>query len=127
MSIVKTTWVMAILTLASPAPGQTHPGLTMVFAECIGRFSAETEHAWLMGDPEADFYATRRTTFLSLLQATAPESEARRALSYRIEVKMAHAQLLSLATFGTNKQRAERARYRAKHHIDTCLSLLLDS
>ena len=47
--------------------------------------------------------------FTTLLEATQPPEDSRAMLSYRIEVKMAHASLLTRATFGTDAKSARRA------------------
>lgn len=108
---------------AAPA----NPSLVQVFAGCAGRFSAEMEHAWLMGAPEARAIEAHRLRFLSLLAAIMPPQAARQMLSYRIEVKLAHAALLTLATFGENSQRAGQAARLARQHVTSCQSMLLDS
>ena len=89
--------------------------------------SAEMEHAWLINDPAADQFEGQRRTFLSLLDATLAAGHARDALRRRIEAKMAHASLLSIATFGQRPIRAAEARRRAKWHLSVCMELLLDS
>lgn len=115
--------VTAMMLLTAPAT--SHAGMTQVFAECVARLSAETEHAWLMGGQEADTYQSQRLVFLTLLDATLSQDSVRRTLSYRIEVKAAHSSLLTLATFGQNEQRATQARNLAARHLAGCQRLLL--
>lgn len=107
--------------------GATGVPLFQQFAGCAGRMSAEMEHAWLINDPQADTYKTQRLTFLSLLDATMPAGQERDVLAARIDAKMAHAALLTAATFGTAPDRAARARKRATWHVSMCRDMLLDS
>ena len=101
--------------------------LTRIFAECVGRYSAEREHAWLIGSPDAEALDDQRNAFLSLLDATMAQNEASRALTYRIEVKMAHHALLTRSTFGQDSRLAAQARQLARHHLGACRRLLLQS
>lgn len=89
--------------------------------------SAEMEHAWLTNDPAADAYKGQRLTFLTLLDATLPAGQERAALHHRIEAKLAHASLLTIATFSDRAERADHARTRAEWHLSACTEMLLDS
>ncbi|MEP1612083.1 MAG: hypothetical protein ABJL72_09190 [Roseobacter sp.] len=108
------------------SPTYPNSPLSHTFAGCVGRFSAELEHAWLMSKPETSDLEAQRLTFLSLLDATLTQEHARKTLTYRIEVKMAHASLLTLATFGQDAHHARKAKNAALRHITTCQNLLLD-
>ncbi len=126
MSSLKTLLLAGvILPLSAPvfASGPLH----YVFAECVGRFSAEMEHAWLLGDTEADAYQDRRETFIALMEATMPTEAARDVLAYRIDNKIAHAALLTAASFGQDDKRAQRAKIIAQSYRKSCERLLLDS
>ena len=101
--------------------------LAQTFAGCAGRMSAEMEHAWLINDPAAPDYEGQRLTFLALLDATMPRGQERTVLHHRIEAKLAHASLLTIATFSDRADRADRARTRAKWHLSACTEMLLDS
>lgn len=96
-----------------------------VFAGCAGRYSAEMEHAWLMGDSDSDVLQAQRSAFVSLLEATTPQGQERSVLSYRIDTKLAHASLLTLATFTDDEQKADVARSLAQQHLSQCRTLLL--
>jgi hypothetical protein len=96
-----------------------------LFARCSGQLSAEREHAWLTGHRDADQLDRQRRAFLALLEATPRPGNAQTAMAYRIEAKMAHAALLSQASFSLDAGRADRARQLAAHHVGTCQSLLL--
>ena len=126
MSSLKTFLVCLCLALFLPATARTSENLFEVFAGCAGRLSAEMEHAWLMGDPEASTLEHQRLTFISLLEATQPEDAAHRALTHRIEHKMAQASLLTIATFGVDTRRARIAHAPALTFRHKCEPLLLD-
>ncbi|MGC3940914.1 hypothetical protein ACOTTU_24205 [Roseobacter sp. EG26] len=119
--------ILLILFLALPMSGRTAENpLVSAFASCAGRFSAELEHAWLMRDAHTDEIARRRTQFIDLLDATAPDDWRRIVLHLRIDAKMAHARLLSAATFSDEVDRSQRAMRRAKSEIDYCTGFLLE-
>lgn len=121
-------FLRATVALLLAANGSlAHDGLHHVFAGCVGRLSAEMEHAWLVGSAEADALADQRLVFLSLLEATTSPEHARTTLSYRIEVKMAHASLLTQATFHGDTPRARAADDMAFAHLSACRRLLLDT
>ena len=125
MSGLKTI-LLTCLSLAAAAPqARADAALHELFAACVGRYSAQMEHAWLMQTADAAEYESRRLTFLSLLDATVPEGRARETLSYRIDVKMAHASLLAVAEFSDNADRARAARQMAARHIASCQALVL--
>jgi hypothetical protein len=117
----------ALLIFCMSMPVSVAASVSDLFAGCVGRLSAETEHAWLMGDPAAENLESQRATFISLLSAVTSQNEARRVLTYRIQVKMAHASLLTLATFGADEVRSARARVLAGQYLRSCQNLLLDS
>lgn len=112
-------------TWTSPAFALDH--VHYVFAECVGRFSAEMEHAWLLSDPEADALQVRRSTFIALMEASMPTQKAREVLAYRLDNKIAHASLLTIASFGRDPDHAQRAREKARFYRVSCEQLLLDS
>ena len=84
-------------------PAQAEP-LAYIFATCTGRFSAELEHAWLMGNPETESIAHRRAQFEDLLYAVATDGEHRNLLNRRINAKQAHAQILQQAGISVLRQ-----------------------
>ena len=120
--------VLVMLVAASLATQSfADNALFRIFAECAGRFSAEREHAWLLGDPGADHYEAQRLVFLSLLNATLPQGRARDALAHRVDVKMAHASLLQRASFSRDPDLISSARNLAASYRKSCQHLLLDS
>ncbi len=112
-------------TISTELPAQE--SLSRAFAECAGRYSAEREHAWLTGHSDIPYLEVRYAAFLSLLEATQHAATVGQHLSYRIDVKVAHATLLKRATFGRDLALAHRAKQLATHHVDKCDTLLLDS
>lgn len=108
------------------AAGAAEP-LFETFAACAGRFSAELEHAWLMGTQDFTETSHRRTQFVSLVEAATPHDLRRRALEVRIDAKMAHAQVLTRATFSTQPSQQVWAAQRAAASLRHCEDLLLDS
>ncbi len=102
-------------------------GLFKTFAGCVGRMSAEMEHAWLLNTESADKLKAQRMTFISLLDAVTPAGREREALIVRVDTKMAHASLLTTASFGTTPTRSRHAQRRAERLVSQCRALLLDS
>lgn len=125
MGSLKTFLCVLQATLLFSASTQAQEGIAQTFAGCLGRTSAELEHAWLLGTPNADALQTQYIAFGDLLQASQPPDDARNILKYRIEVKMAHASLLTNASFEQNEKRAVRSRYLAARHMSACQTLLL--
>ena len=125
MSRIKTFTLILLAFFALARPALASGDLHIVFAGCVGRFSAEMEHAWLMGDGSADTYEGHRSAFISLMEATMPEGSGSRVLHQRLDHKMAHASLLTLATFGTDARRARAASLAAKSYRLECEQLLL--
>jgi len=126
MSRMKTLLLAGVI-LPFTAPAFASGPLHYVFAECVGRFSAEMEHAWLLGDDRADLHENRRHTFIALMEATMPSEAARDILAYRIDNKIAHAALLTTASFGQDERHAQRAKIIARTYRQSCEQLLLDS
>ena len=89
--------------------------------------SAEMEHAWLINSKDATTFEQQRAVFLSLLDATREPDMTQAALALRIQTKLAHASLLSKASFAQNETLAEHAEHAANAHILACKMLLLDS
>ena len=100
-----------------------------VFASCLGRFSAEMEHDWLMGG-DGEAARKERRLFESLLDAVLPDASrgglgGARLLHMRIEAKHAQARLLQAAQFQDDPRRAERAGRVALRHVSQCRALVL--
>lgn len=126
MSGLKTLVLAGVVWTIAPSAFALGP-LHHVFAACVGRFSAEMEHAWLIGDAEADALQDRRRSFIALMDATMPADAARDTLAYRIDTKIAHAALLTTASFDQDMRRAQQAKVTARAFRLSCEQLLLDS
>ena len=110
------TLILFLNGFAAAAPGDT--GATI--ATCLGRFSAEVEHATLLGQDRAEI-AAGREVFLELYETVG----SRALLALRIRAKTEQARLLELAWFGTNARHADLALRKANAQISTCTGLLL--
>ena len=120
------TGLFGALAMAAPqAQAAMEDDLTKTFAYCAGRLSAEVEHAWLMGDADADRLEDRRDETLVLLAAVTEEVDSGPVLDLRIRAKQAHARLLLDASFHTDPEIAGRARRLAATRIRACASMLL--
>lgn len=127
MGRIKTYLLAGIISAVSATQSVALDGLSKTFAGCVGRMSAEMEHAWLINSDAADDFEAQRLTFISLLDAVTPPEQARKALAMRVDAKLAHAALLTTASFGTTAQRSTQAKQRARWHVGLCRRLLLDS
>ena len=125
MSRMKTFICAGTLSLLGAFPAWSLNSITDVFAGCAGRYSAEMEHAWLMGADTAAHFADQRLAFVGLVEATKSDGEGRAILHRRIEAKQAHARLLQIATFHEDKRSAQMARNTAMAHLSSCGKLLL--
>lgn len=119
--------MLAALLIAPVTGNATEQAWAPVFASCAGRYSAELEHAWLMQDDRATQIADHRRHFIDLIDATAPRAQLRDLLNVRIDAKLAHATLLSLATFSKDEDRALWALRRARSELAHCSGMLLKS
>lgn len=127
VSRIKNTVCWVCLGFLSAAPLAAQTNLFLVFAECAGRMSAETEHAWLFPQIEPEPLKNERQKFVSLVEASVPEESYQAALNHRIEAKFSHASLLTLASFGDDPQGAADARKQASRYVAQCRLMLLDS
>ncbi len=109
------------------AGAQAAEPLFETFAACAGRFSAQLEHAWLMGEGDFSETSHRRAQFVNLVDAATTHDQKRRALEVRIDAKMAHAQVLTRATFSISPEQQVWAARRAASNLQICTDLLLDS
>ena len=119
---------LVLLLVVLPLPGRAADmPLANTFASCAGRFSAEMEHAWLIADDRADRFKDHRAAFIDLLEAVVASDGKRDALNWRIEAKIAHADLLSRATFSNDADQSAWALRRASANIALCETYLLKS
>lgn len=114
--------LIAFLTL-------THPAMTKAdianplyhFASCTGRLSAQLEHEWLLATNEDSMTEEHRQAMLDLLQATMGDADGRQVLAWRIDAKVAHASLLTRATFKDDSWAAQRA----IQMVQACTSIMM--
>ncbi len=78
------------------------------------------EHQWLVDGPASEATARSREAMLALVDAVAPKGDAARVIGWRIEAKVAHAALLTRATFGRDRLAKQRADDLIRH----CLALI---
>lgn len=117
---------VAAQTLTASATTTGHlPQIAVEFAVCTGRLSALMEHQWLISDPAADETHDLRAAMIQLLEAVTTPQTARAALYVRIDAKVAHAGLLTRATFNTDPKDADWAKHRASEQIGACQAMLL--
>ena len=95
------------------------------FATCVGRLSAQMEWQWMFDGPGSEETQRQRAGIIELMEALIPPEQGREVLAWRVEAKMAHAYLLTRATFGQDKRAAQRAERLAVRQIGECRSLLL--
>lgn len=125
MGRMKTILITLCISLGGGGAASAAEDVSKLFAACAGRYSAEIEHAWLVGTVETAAFETRRSEFVTLVEATAPPKGARHLLNHRIEAKFAQAKLLSLAMQQNDRRRARLARQLATAHLKACALLLL--
>ena len=111
---------------AAPKPALAYDDLLDIFAECAGRYSAELEHQWLMGDPTSEQTELERAQILDVMFALMdPERDASVTLARRLEAKFAHSRLLQRAAFDPDQDSAVWAQGRSRNEIRRCASLVL--
>ena len=105
MCALKTLAMTLVVLASSHGAARAMIDLPREFATCAGRYSAMMEHAWLMQAPEAAEYARLRAAFLALVDAV-DDGPGGVTINRRVEAKAAQAELLRMATFGTEPGRA---------------------
>ena len=91
------------------------------FATCTGRLSAQMEHEWLLQDNAAEATEAYRATMIELVQAVMEPGQGRSVLQWRVDAKLAHAALLTRATFKEDQWAAVQA----QRLVLSCTSLLV--
>lgn len=125
MSRTKRLLIAAMLLSPSALRAGPQDDLPWIFTACAGRYSAEIEHAWILGRSETTQYENQKQAFVTLAEAITPDPGSPELLNHRIEAKYAQARLLTLATFQTDPKRARLAQRMASTHINACKMLLL--
>ena len=114
-----------VLALSLVQPANAAEPLHIVFAQCLGRLSAEMEHHWLMQDPRAEATEVHRATMIALTDAVTPAGFERETMHIRLEAKFAHKALLARAAFNEDPEDARWAAARARDAAARCVGLLL--
>lgn len=91
-----------------------------VFAACAGRLSALRQHQWLVDGPASEETGRRLAAMADLVEAATAPGRMAQAMALRIETRVAHAALLSRATFAGDRA----AEARAAQLTAACLGLL---
>lgn len=95
-----------------------------LFAQCAGRFSAEMEFSWLVGDQDSETPKQLRSYFVEMIDAVVTPEDGPDVLARRIESKMAHIALLSRARFSKNPTEIRIAAQTAERDVAFCRSML---
>ncbi|MEP3637930.1 MAG: hypothetical protein ABJN14_11785 [Paracoccaceae bacterium] len=95
-----------------------------LFAQCAGRFSAEMEFAWLIGDQDSEIPKQLRSHFIDMIDAILAPGDGPNVLARRIEAKVAHTALLSRAQFSENPTEIRIAAQTAEHDVAFCRAML---
>ncbi|MEP3846523.1 MAG: hypothetical protein ABJM43_14410 [Paracoccaceae bacterium] len=95
-----------------------------LFAQCAGRFSAEMEFAWLIGDQDSETPKQLRSHFIDMIDAILAPGDGPNVLARRIEAKVAHTALLSRAQFSENPTEIRIAAQTAERDVAFCRAML---
>jgi hypothetical protein len=125
MELCRKSVVVLVAGMTLLAPARADDALIREFATCTGRLSAEVEHAWLVGDPRVDVKEALRDNMESLLMSIVGPANDVRAMSLRLDAKVAHRGLLFLADFTQDDGAAYRARKQSEAFIAGCTAYLL--
>ena len=118
------TATLLALILSGPAAAGTPPPVE-AFAACAGRLTAQLEHDWLLGAPDAAATERRRDALAALLDASVPARDAARIAARRADARLAHRAVLSRASFGADPDDRAWALRRAERSVAACAALLL--
>lgn len=91
--------------------------LLRMFADCAGRYSAETEHGWLVNPAGSDALRARRDQFADLAGTL---GDGPQVMGWRVAAKAAQRDLLMQATFAGN-DKASRTALAAREACDRLL------
>lgn len=125
MDGLKTLFAVLAFAAHLSGPARAEDDLLRIIASCAGQLSAELEHQWLMGEPDAEATEARRAALLDILEALLPEDRKSDALNWRIEAKVAQAALLSRATFSEEESDRYWALRRARDVTAACVGFIL--
>ncbi|MBF9043870.1 hypothetical protein HKCCE4037_11070 [Rhodobacterales bacterium HKCCE4037] len=108
---------------AGPAGADMLDDPLRLFANCVGRLTAELSHQWLLRDPAASETEALRSAMIDVLAALAPPGDSARVLNMRIEARVAHDALRMRGTFRADAW----AEARADAEIATCAAHVVGS
>ena len=125
----KKTFALTLAFLSGlPHSAQADGDYFRMFASCAGRLSAEIEHSWLTQRPGTDILEDARDAFVSLAESVSVDADDdHRAMSWRLNAKVAQAELLKRATFNSDAASAEWASKRADALASSCLAIVLQA
>jgi len=95
------------------------------FATCAGQLSALMEHQWLIDGPASEETEIARALVIDIIDAMLPPGRGRDVLNWRIDAKIAHAALLTRATFSKDERTRVWALETATLRTQTCRNFLL--
>ncbi|MEO9896087.1 MAG: hypothetical protein ABJD13_06065 [Paracoccaceae bacterium] len=126
MSVLKTFGFVSVLAMTSAGvASQARAADTLsLFAQCAGRFSAEMEFAWLMGNQDSETPKRLRSHFVDMIDAVLMPDDGPNVLARRIEAKVAHTALLSRAQFSQNPTEMRVAAQTAERDVAFCRAML---
>ena len=124
MGVLKTLG-LALLVALSAGPLKADVPLRDHVATCVGRLSAQMEHYWLIHDQAADRVEADRAGLIDILQALTTRDTAPDILANRINAKVAHAALLTRASFSMDAKVSHWASRQAEAHLSACDGLVL--
>lgn len=122
MSRIRTGIISLVTAAATTASAGTDIGDPLRhFASCAGRLSAQMEHEWLLNDPASDTTESYRALMIELIDAIMDPDDGRDVLNWRVDAKIAHAALLTRATFQADRWASNRA----QDMVNDCTALLI--
>ena len=124
MGVMKTL-CLGLTLVGAALPAQAVDDLTRHVSTCVGRYSAQMEHHWLFQDMPSDRIERERSHLIDILETLTTADNAVQVLSGRIDAKLAHASLLTRATFSGDPRLARWAARRAEQHMALCNDITL--
>ena len=125
MSQFRTVLWMAATLVCLPHSTKADEALFEIFASCSGRLSALVEHSWLVGNGESERLERIRDDLISVSETMVLDrDDAVRAMSFRLDAKVAQARLLTHATFNADASIAAWSERRANTLLADCVALV---
>ena len=126
MSVLRNLGFVSVMAMMSTgfATQARATDTVSLFAQCAGRFSAEMEFAWLIGNHDDETPKRLRSHFVDMIAAILTPGDGPNVLAHRIEAKMAHTALLSRAQFSQNPVEIRIAAQTAERDVAFCRAML---